>query len=287
MERHFRIAVNGGAVEYEESGERNGKAMLYDGWIDELARKLQRALDEIVVEYNFDLGDEYESALAQLLRQVLPERLGICRGFVVGRGGEHAGDDLIVYDRSSFPTLRMQRGCIERKERVPAEAAQAYIEAKFTLDILGDGGQSLRKACRQTSDVRAIPRTTSDGTSLHTAIFATAARVGKDIINTCAEVLAQELLGLVTENTSIPDVIVAGDSIALPGRRDGGGVAHVERNSSTAAGILVLDTPRNAFGIAVIHMLWACDGGRSSLPWQDMIVDAVGGESAVWRFVSR
>ena len=82
---------------------------------------------------------------------------GICRGFVVNAAGEKAGDDIIVYDRMRFPTLRALEGeDYSRKEQVPIEAVYAYIEAKHTLQLQGDGDSSAEHAITQVCRVKTL-----------------------------------------------------------------------------------------------------------------------------------
>jgi len=66
---------------------------MHDNYVHELHLKFSRKLDEISAEYNFDLGDEFEVAICSILRAFLPEKYGVCRGFVVDRNGEKAGFD--------------------------------------------------------------------------------------------------------------------------------------------------------------------------------------------------
>lgn len=78
----------------------------YDGYIERLARKVDARLQDIESIFNFDLGDEFEVAICALLEDILPAKYGVCRGFVVAKNGDKAGDDLIIYDKMSSPTLR-------------------------------------------------------------------------------------------------------------------------------------------------------------------------------------
>src|SRR5580658_2100999 len=153
--------------------------MLYDNWLSDVARRFQQRFDEIKATYNFDNGPEFEIALCEVLREILPRRFGVCRGFVVGRNGERAGDDIVVFDSLHFPTLRALATDLSLKESVPAEAVLAYIEAKHTLTAEGDGksGQSLTKALSQIQAVKAVPRPTVGheqilpGVNLHGVTF--------------------------------------------------------------------------------------------------------------------
>jgi hypothetical protein len=126
---------------------------LYSNFVATLSYRFESALSRIQAVYNFDYGDEFEVAICQVLRAAIPHRFGICRGHVVNAAGEHAGDDIIIYDRSLFPTLRLLGDeDYSRKEWIPIEAVAAYIEAKHTLQIVGD----VKKACSQVAAVKAL-----------------------------------------------------------------------------------------------------------------------------------
>jgi Domain of unknown function (DUF6602) len=130
---------------------------LYDGYVVTLADRFLEALAEIQAQYNFDYGPEFEVAICKVLRRALPQRFGICRGFVVAASGEMAGDDIIIYDRARFPTLRLlQDEDYALKERIPIEAAYAYIEAKHTLEIEGDSNVSFKHTTEQISRVKQL-----------------------------------------------------------------------------------------------------------------------------------
>ena len=131
----------------------------YRGFMERLSNVIDGELARIEAIYNFDNGDEFELALCTLLRRFLPSRVGVCRGFVVSESNECAGDDIILYDKDNFPTLRLlPEEDFSRKEQVPAEAVYAYIEAKNTLHLAGTGGQSLEKSLDQVADVKRLPR---------------------------------------------------------------------------------------------------------------------------------
>ncbi|MCH8945118.1 MAG: hypothetical protein IH910_10080 [Proteobacteria bacterium] len=122
-----------------------------------MSRQFQAALLGMETVYNFEHGDEFEVALCRVLRTILPQGFGVCRGYVLNSLGETAGNDIIIFDRMRFPTFR---GLAEKdyslREHVPIEAVYAYIEAKHTLDIEGQHGSSLAKAVQQVSDVKMI-----------------------------------------------------------------------------------------------------------------------------------
>ncbi len=107
---------------------------MYNEYINRLSRKINARLSDIESIYNFDFGDEFEVAMCLLLEDILPSKYGICRGFVVSEAGVKAGDDLIIFDRLSFPMLRAYRGCeYAVKEQIPVEAVYAYIECKHSI----------------------------------------------------------------------------------------------------------------------------------------------------------
>lgn len=108
--------------------------MLYDSYILNLTNKIIKRFDDILVEHNFDYGDEFEITLCEVLREFLPNKYGICRGFVVISDGSKEGDDIIIFDQERFPTLRLlRRDAFKIKEQIPIEAVYAYVEAKHSL----------------------------------------------------------------------------------------------------------------------------------------------------------
>lgn len=133
-------------------------AFLYGNYVKALNDKFARRLEDIEAEYNFDYGDEFEIAVCEVLRSFLPQKFGICRGFVVDSNGNTAGDDIIIYDQERFPTLKIvDRNDYARKEKIPIEAVYAYIEAKHNIEISDDPDKCvLRKAISQCSTVKAL-----------------------------------------------------------------------------------------------------------------------------------
>ena len=106
----------------------------YNDIIVNISRRFESELEYMSSIYNFDLGDEFEIAVCHVLRKILPIKYGICRGFVVDKSKNIAGDDIIIYDRMNFPNLRFlgQEDDYARKNQIPVEAVYAYIEAKHT-----------------------------------------------------------------------------------------------------------------------------------------------------------
>lgn len=124
----------------------------YDNLIEKISRSFLSEINKISVNYNFDLGDEFEIALCKVLRSFLPTKYGVCRGFVVSKDGEKEGDDIIIYDQEIFPTFRfLDKNDFSRSEEIPIEAVYAYIEAKNTLDY-----ETLPKAFDQVRKVKRL-----------------------------------------------------------------------------------------------------------------------------------
>lgn len=133
--------------------------MLYNDYLQKVAKRFDDLLGDISAHHNFELGTEYEVALCRFLREILPQKFGVCRGYVVAADGSQAGDDIIIYDQDRFPTLRLlPAGEYARKQDIPVEALCAYIEAKHSLVLEGEGDQSLHKAFCQVRAVKMLTR---------------------------------------------------------------------------------------------------------------------------------
>lgn len=126
---------------------------LYGGFIERLSRKVEARLDDIEAVFNFDFGDEFEIALCMVLEDLLPEKFGVCRGFVVSSDGQKAGDDVIIYDKLACPTLRPGSGIrFATKEQIPVEGVYAYIECKHSIT----NGEVFTKAIDQARAVKEL-----------------------------------------------------------------------------------------------------------------------------------
>jgi Domain of unknown function (DUF6602) len=125
----------------------------YIGYIQRLSRKVLARLNDIEAFYNFDLGDEFEIAMCHLPSDFLPEKYGVCRGFVICEGGATAGDDLVIFDKLSFPVLRPTHGNdFAIKQQVPIEAVYSYIECKNLLN----NEEVFSKALEQVRGVKSL-----------------------------------------------------------------------------------------------------------------------------------
>jgi hypothetical protein len=129
----------------------------YADYVGKLSRQFETELATIEAGENFDYGDEFELAICRLLSRALPARFGVARGYAVALSGETAGDDIIIYDTTRFPTLWL-RGGFAQKEHIPVEAICCYIEAKHTIDLNGeeDSASSLQHAIAQASKVKRL-----------------------------------------------------------------------------------------------------------------------------------
>lgn len=125
--------------------------MMYDNYIKKLNEKFENRLRDISADYNFDFGDEFEIAICHILRAFLPEKYGVCRGFIVDKEGNKEGDDIIIYDKIKHPTINLYNEDYSRKENIPIEAVYAYIEAKHTITL----GQ-FDKAVEQIKKIKKI-----------------------------------------------------------------------------------------------------------------------------------
>ena len=125
----------------------------YLDYVGRLAGQIEARFKEIEAVYNYDFGIETEVALCQFLSSILPEKFGICRGFVISEDGEQAGDDIIIYDRLSFPLIRTQSSVdFALKLKVPIEGVYAYIECKNSIT----DQKVLSKAIQQVEDVKKL-----------------------------------------------------------------------------------------------------------------------------------
>lgn len=134
---------------------------IYNNYVKNLHDRFVRRLEDINGVYNFDFGGEFEIALCEVLREFLPSQYGVCRGYVVTKSGEIAGDDIIIYDQVSFPRLTFGReNSFARKENIPVEAVYAYIEAKHNLVLSPELNECvLNKALSQVKKVKQLINT--------------------------------------------------------------------------------------------------------------------------------
>jgi hypothetical protein len=271
--------------------------MLYDGWVLTIAKRFQEEFGRMRATYNFDHGPEYELAVCHVLREILPKRFGVCRGFVVGRDGTRSGDDIIIYDAHRCPTLRGLGDDLASKEDVPADAVYAYIEAKHTLYVTADekNGQSLAKATRQVQRVKSIAREHVENAQIMPGLrvdFPTyvaappgfprhrnpyygaiwARNVDKDDL----AALADRLVELSEERDMLPDIILAGPLLAQPMHRDPKRSGYALKPFLCASTELMFARHENALGLAGAHLLWALNQIRlADVDWGAMLHESL------------
>lgn len=138
--------------------------MAYKKLFDNIATAIESRFLQISARYGFDHGDEFEIALCELLTSILPDQYGVCRGFIVDEKDAFAGDDIIIYAKDRFPTIRVEASDkFSVKQEIPAEAAYCYIEAKHTL-VFGkpESGQGFEKAFAQAAKAKSLFREKRD-----------------------------------------------------------------------------------------------------------------------------
>lgn len=280
--------------------------MNYRNYLQRLATAFKHRFELISVQYNFDNGNEFEIALCYVLRDILPQKYGICRGFVISVDGQSAGDDIIIYDRERFPTLRiLPQESYDRKQEIPVEAVYAYIEAKNTLHLNDNvlDGQSISKARNQVTAVKRIPRDPVQPDQHHPyfksnlsyserpdwppvlnpmfgAIFA---RQVKDSHGNPldAQAATDALVGTpLGDARQPPDLIIAGNSnLIIPCvHTETGPIMHSPFYVEGTTGSLQVMPSRNlAFATGICILLYALDTiqlGR--IPWEHIISDGFG-----------
>jgi hypothetical protein len=270
-------------------------SFLYDNFVSNVSSTFEGAMAWMRVVHNFEYGDEFEVALCKILRPILPMKYGICRGYVVSAAGNKAGDDIIIYDRMSFPTLRGFEGeSYSRKEQVPIEAVYAYIEAKHTLQLQGDGDSSLQHAMTQVCKVKAlcsqreevaVGRSGKSGwptirNPIYGAVIARQARLKRNsAVLRDAEVIRGHLVnaGLLPEFP--PDLVVAGNrNLLLPVIRN----PETKRDSMPSPflveGSLMIPqkVPEVGYGAGIFILLWALDWIRlGEMHWPAILNDCI------------
>jgi hypothetical protein len=130
---------------------------MYQEYLTTLGKRFAADLSTIEAVHNFDYGTEFEIAFCTALRLALPQSYGICRGFAVDRHGTVAGDDILIFEQLRYPTLGLRdANAYLRKDKILIEAVYAYIEAKYTLHLTGDGPQSITRAAQQVARVKKL-----------------------------------------------------------------------------------------------------------------------------------
>jgi hypothetical protein len=285
---------------------------VYADYVTKLAKRFLEALDSIEAEHGFEYGPEFEIALCKVLGNALPDKFGVARGYAVNPRGESAGDDIFIYERIRFPTFRgLPDADYSSKERIPIEAIYCYVEAKHTLHIVGNDGQSLKKAVEQVKAVKTLCRerkavpltdlgygvnfsqgltvTVAEGYPNHrnpffTAIVARYVKLakGKKSLSTAKEILqavSSRKHFVDAQNEDLPDIMVLGDSvIALPAMKISGNEALVGPFLIPGRSFYhVCDLDKTAFGVGFCALMAALDWVQlGAMPWSSIVGEALG-----------
>ncbi len=272
----------------------------YDNYLQTLSNKISKKFDEILVEYNFDYGHEFEIALCRVLRDFLPNKYGICRGFVVNNKGQKEGDDIIIFDQERFPTLRMlQLEDYSIKEQIPIEAVYAYIEAKHKLteEVFSKAISQIikvKKLCSTRSKQKLyqsdpyidtnlslpphiihLPTYRNPIFSMIFSRFGITNNVGDTLI--INEFLRGELhkLTKTDDYEFFPELIIAGNSnfLSTAFKKDGENkptLFHLAERENSGYQVVMLESM--TFGLAFAHLFACIDWIRlGKMPWEEMI----------------
>lgn len=232
------------------------------------------------------------------------KKFGICRGFAVNAKGVTAGDDIIIYDRERFPTLRtMTNRAFDKKDMVPIEAIYAYIEAKHTLDA-----KSFHKAVAQVQAVKLLcsqrepvsiyqtdpyvecntllPPTVLHWPKHRSPVFGmilSRYSVGCDgnsraTSSSDIDAFLRAQLECMKRSSHPPDLIVAGpDNYLSPAQRkeDGQNLPSLHYIPDSTTGYQVIDRPGVGFGAALAQLAGAIDWARlGRMSWIRIVNDA-------------
>jgi hypothetical protein len=270
--------------------------MLYGNFVEKINAQYKSLLATIEAEYNFDVGYEYENAICNFLRKILPDKFGVCRGFIVNKEGVCAGDDVIIYDRYKLPALRFfPEGDWSLKQRIPVEAVYAYIEVKSTLDE-----NTLPKALEQVISAKKLLRTRekvplsliSEGVYAKKAKLARenpsfpdhwnppfTAIIGKKVKikgdNDYSKYLLSCLLPrlLIDQRIDLPDLMIADQCyITLPAIE-----GSLESPFTSEKSVLTTLNTEHNIGVGIIDLLYAIDSIKlGPIHWPGIIADGLG-----------
>ncbi len=261
---------------------------MYKNLLKNLSQKIENYFSEIEARYNFDLGSEFEMALCKILQDLLPTKFGICRGFIVDKEGNEAGDDIIIYGRLRFPSIRMLgQDNFAQKERIPFEAVYCYIEAKHNLELDKVKESTLNKALNQIQKIKSLKRSerslsqiteacnlgknfelkapneswANKWNPLYTGIISRRTSLKSDGENSKKGLLdpnaTYQLLHRNMSIECIPDLLVAGNGVlGLPTFND---QKHLMpfNEPNHCSGFCIFKTKYNALAVGLCQLLWA------------------------------
>ena len=274
----------------------------YDGYIPTLSNRFEAMLGSIAAFYNFDLGDEFEVGICEILTDTLPQQFGVCRGHIVTKDGQQEGDDVIIYDKGRFPTLRHRGvGNFSRKEHVPVESVYAYVEAKHTLKVDSDDASTYQKAWNQIANVKKLVASRAQSTPnevipgvilglgvqipvgypkfLNPIFTMVLGRFMEDQEGnrlTDPKVINELLVKHPGRHAPSPDLVVAGRSNLIFSCRDSDTGKHVVPFLREGDGHVTAVAEGVSYGIGLVTLMWALDFIRlGRMPWTETLQNAV------------
>jgi hypothetical protein len=276
--------------------------MAYKNLIENITLGVEYKFAEISTRYNFDNGDEFEIAMCELFRLILPIKYGVCRGFAVTKENSFAGDDIIIFDRERFPTLRLfEDKKYAKKQEIPIEAVYCYIEAKNKL-VLDGSNSNFEKAICQVSEFKKLEREKrkllsidhhinfgemfsvekkckwpSIANPMFTAIISRHVQnFNSDKKSNFKDFILEEINRLTIPEES-PDLIIAGPNLSiLPEILDDVSSQNDSPFVNKNNPLKVFDTPNMSFGIGIVTILYALDNIRlGQMPYSKIINNSI------------
>jgi len=277
--------------------------MAYNNILQKILKRIEVKFSEISANYNFDLGSELEIALCEVLASLLPEKYGVCRGFIVTQENGIEGDDIVIFDKQSYPSFRLlENRSFLRKQEIPFEAVYAYIEVKNTLHLYGSDGQSITKALNQVGKIKKLSRSPMPVNSikvgnktvdfadfktdetwpqisnpLFTVIFSRSIKLPKGVAVNETEI-TNHIKKAKPDFDVVPDLFVLGDSyIGLPGILKGN-LHYIDSPfDCEKAKLVIKNVPKISFGLGMINLLRALDFIRlGKINWMKIYSDEFG-----------
>jgi hypothetical protein len=262
------------------------RCYVYRDFVRTLNNRFLDNLNRIQTVHNFDYGDEFEIAICEMLRTVLPPKFGVCRGHVVDRDGRQAGDDILIFDRMLFPTLRLLPDeDYSRKEWIPIEAVYAYIEAKHSLRLEKKDCKStsmkntLQTALQQVRTVKELCNTREptweqligpfskpsnkyvQANRMYAGILGRRVIINNEITSDPKTICSVLEDAIAFNDVHMPDLIIAGNSnIVLPGQKiwiQGFPFLNIENCGELGTKLHQVTVPEISFGIGLCIILQA------------------------------
>jgi hypothetical protein len=241
------------------------------GFIAGLVERLDASIKASLEAPSADRNEAYQIALCRSLATLFPERVGVCRGFLIDGEGRTAGDGIVLLNIERFPTLRDLGRDPLKKVGAPADAAVAYIETRASLD-LRETSPSLLQALQGVAAVRKLSRASAlpsvafseadidaaPASLLYCAVWASTVLLEEGAIPARALELRMDTLrrGRIPRR-ELPDALGAGSLLMMPALvEDGSGRRHRRPFNMPGTELTFTGGPR-ALGPSIMHLAWA------------------------------